>query len=398
MLAGRSGASPRNRGISRDAEDRIRLSNALPMIAGVAVVVGLLVLVIGGELVVRGSSRLALSFGIRPVVIGLTVLAFGTSSPELAVSLGAMFSGSPDVAVGNVIGSNIYNILLVLGLATLVRTLIVRQQLVRFDVPLVIGVSLLLWILALDGSLSAGEGLLLVALLVAYILVSVRSGRREGVDVDDEYRGALEPVVSNASRTRDVLVFLAGLGALVVGAQALVGGATEIARSIGVPELVVGLTVVAIGTSLPEVVTSVVAAIRGQRDLAVGNVVGSNLFNILGVLGITAVVAPGGIPIAPQAIAFDMPIMIVVAVACLPLLFTGHLLRRWEGALFLAYAVAYTTFLVLEATQSPIRDPFAQAMTWFVIPLTLVTLVSVVLNEIRARGERPPQLPRRSAE
>ena len=391
------GVSVPNRGLSAYVL-RVPDSPFDPVIAAIAVVIGLAVLVIGGELVVRGSSRLALSFGISPVVIGLTVLAFGTSSPEFAVSLGAALGGSPDVAIGNIIGSNIYNILLVLGLATLVRTLIVRQQLVRFDVPLVIGVSALLWILCLDGTLSAGEGVLLVALLMAYILVSVRSGRREGADVDDEYREALEPPVSNGSRARDVLLFLAGLGALVVGAQALVDGATEIARSIGIPELVVGLTVVAIGTSLPEVVTSVMAALRGQRDLAVGNVVGSNLFNILGVLGVTAIVAPGGIPIPQQAIAFDMPIMIAVVVACLPLLFTGHLLRRWEGALFVAYAVAYTTFLVLEATQSPIRDPFAKAMTWFVIPLTVVTLVTVVLNEIRARRERPPRLPTQAAE
>jgi cation:H+ antiporter len=358
------------------------------VIAAVAVAVGLLVLVAGGELVVRGSSRLALSFGISPVVIGLTVLAFGTSSPELAVALGASLSGSPDVAVGNVVGSNIYNILLVLGLATLVRTLIVQQQLVRFDVPLVIGVSVLLWLLSLDGTLSTVEGMLLLALLLAYTAISVRSGRREGAAVDKEYREALEPVAVRSSRARDLLLFGAGLGALVVGAQALVGGATEIARSLGIPELVVGLTVVAIGTSLPEVVTSVVAAFRGQRDLAVGNVVGSNLFNILGVLGITAIVAPGGIPVAAQAIEFDMPVMIVVAVACLPLLFTGHLLRRWEGALFLVYAIAYTTFVVLEATAHPMREPFAQAMVWFVIPLTLVTLVSVVVAEVRARRAR----------
>ncbi len=186
----------------------------------------------------------------------------------------------------------------------------------------------------------------------------------------------------------DALLFLAGLAALVAGADILVGGATNLARSFGVPELVVGLTVVAIGTSLPELVTSVVAAIRGHRDLAVGNVVGSNLFNILGVLGLTAVLAPGGLPVAASAVSFDIPVMIAVAVACLPLLFTGHILRRWEGALFVAYAGIYTTYLVLGATDRGLRDDLAAATAWFVIPLTLVTLITVVVAELRGRRRR----------
>jgi cation:H+ antiporter len=218
----------------------------------------------------------------------------------------------------------------------------------------------------------------------------VRKGRAEPAMVVDEYREGLDGSDPAVSLARNGLIFLAGLAALVVGAQALTGGASELARSIGIPELVIGLTIVAIGTSMPELVTSVVAALRGQRDLAVGNVVGSNVFNILGVLGLSAVVAPGGISVPEQAIAFDIPVMLAVAVACLPLLFTGHLIRRWEGALFLAYAVAYTSFLVLEAIEHPMRHPFAQAMTWFVIPLTLATIVAVVLNELRERRTRTP--------
>jgi cation:H+ antiporter len=353
--------------------------------AGLAVLVGLVVLVVGGELVVRGASRLAVGLGISPVVVGLTIVAFGTSSPELAVSLGATLSGSPDVAVGNVVGSNIYNILLVLGLAALVRPLVVQQQIVRFDVPLVIGVSVLLWILVLDGTLGSVEGGALVVLLIAYTVYSVRSGRTESSDVEAEYRDAIGRGSALASRAREVVVFLAGLVALVIGSQLLTGGATDVARSLGVSELVIGLTVVAMGTSMPELVTSVVAALRGQRDLAVGNVVGSNLFNILGVLGITAVAAPASVPVAPEAVSFDIPVMIAVAVACLPLLFTGHLLRRWEGALFLGFGLAYTTFLVLDATDDPMRQPFAVAMALFIIPLSVVTLVSVVAIEVRAR-------------
>lgn len=195
---------------------------------------------------------------------------------------------------------------------------------------------------------------------------------------------------------RDGLVFLAGLVAIVVGAQLLVNGATGIARSLGVSDLVVGLTVVAVGTSLPELVTSTVAALRGHRDLAVGNVMGSNLFNILGILGLSAAVAPGGIPVAAQVRTFDIPVMTVVAVACLPLLFTGYQLRRWEGALFVAYAAAYTAYVVLEATQHPFRDPFADAIVWFAVPLTAITLVTVVARDVasrRARLDRSPVPP-----
>ena len=290
------------------------------------------------------------------------------------------------MAIGNVVGSNIYNILLVLGLATLIRPLIVQQQLIRFDVPLVIGVSVLLWLFALDGSLSRLEGGLLFGLLVAYLVISIRSGRKEaGADSRGVSRGhrAGRP---GSSRIKGVLLFAAGLVALVVGANALVGGATDLARSLGVSELVLGLTVVAIGTSMPEVVTSVVAALRGQRDLAIGNVVGSNIFNILGVLGLTAILAPAGIPVASNAIAFDIPVMTVVAVACLPLVFTGHILRRWEGALFVAYAAIYTTYLILDATAHALEDDLAGAVIWFALPLTAVTLVTVVVAEVRGRA------------
>lgn len=353
-----------------------------------AVLAGLAVLVVGGELVVRGASRLAISLGISPIVVGLTVVAFGTSSPELAVSLGATLEGSSDVAVGNVVGSNIYNILLVLGVAALVRPLIVQQQLVRFDVPLVIAISVVFWLMALDGLVGFLEGAVLFLLLVLYLIISLRVGRKESAAVVEEYAEAIEPGARTSSRLNDVLIFLAGLAALVIGAQALVWGASDVARSMGIPELVVGLTVVAIGTSLPELVTSIMAALRGQRDLAVGNVVGSNLFNIVGVLGLTALVAPGGVPVPSQAIDFDIPVMTAVAVACLPLLFTGNVIRRWEGALFLGYGVAYTTYLVLDATQHPFRDDLANAMLWFVIPLTVVTIMTVLVAEVRGRALR----------
>jgi cation:H+ antiporter len=349
-----------------------------------AILGGLVLLMIGGELVVRGGSRLATAMGISPVVVGLTVVAFGTSSPELAVTLGAVSSGQPDVAIGNVVGSNIYNILLVLGLGAVAAPLVVRQRIVRADVPLLVGVSLLFWAMASNGALEADDGLVLVAILVGYTAISIRSGRRETAPITQEYRENLDRRAARTGPLVAVGLIVAGLAALVGGSQALVGGATEIARSLGVSELVIGLTVVAIGTSMPEIVTTVIASVRGERDLAVGNVVGSNLFNLLGVLGIGAIVAPRGIPVAPAALSFDIPIMIAVAIALLPIVFTGHAIRRWEGALFLTYAAVYTAWLVLDATGEPLAQDLATATTTFLIPLTLITLATVVVREIRS--------------
>jgi cation:H+ antiporter len=353
----------------------------------VAIVIGLALLVAGGELVVRGASRLALAVGLSPVVVGLTVVAFGTSSPELAVTLGAIADGSPDVAVGNVIGSNIYNVLLVLGLGAVVVPLLVRQRIVRADVPLLIGVSVLLWALASDGRLEADDGVAFLAILTLYTAVSVRLGRQEPRAIEREYAHHLADAPGpgpSASRVRLVALIGGGLALLVGGAQLLVGGASEIARSLGVPELMIGLTVVAIGTSMPEIMTTLIAALRGERDLAVGNAIGSNLFNILGILGIGALLAPGGIPVAPAALAFDIPVMVAVAVALLPVTFTGHAIRRWEGALFLAYGAGYTALLVLDAAGRPLPDGLTLAVLGFLVPLTLISIGTVAVRSLRA--------------
>ncbi len=353
------------------------------------VALGLAIVVAGGEIVVRSASRLARVLGLSPVVIGLTVVAFGTSAPELAVSVGATLGGSTDVAVGNVVGSNIYNVLLILGLSAVVASLLVKQQIVRIDVPIVIAVSVLLWVLASDGTITRPEAALLFAGLVGYGLLALWMGRREGASVAAEYEAGVPQLETRATWPRQVVLFLVGLAALVTGAQALVTGATSIARGLGVPELVIGLTVVAVGTSLPELATSVVAALRGQRDIAVGNVVGSNIFNILGVLGLSGLIAPsGGIDVPEAALTFDIPVMIAVAVACLPIFFTGWRIQRWEGALFLVYAAAYTAYLVLDAAQHELRDELATAMLFFVLPLTVLTVLVVLAAELRQRRSR----------
>jgi cation:H+ antiporter len=351
------------------------------LIEVVSFVGGLVLLVAGAELLVRGASRLAAAFGISPLVVGLTVVAFGTSAPELAVSISSAFVGDADIALGNVVGSNIANVLLILGISALIIPLVVKSQLVRFDVPIMIGASVLLLVLGLDGAIGRLDGVLLFALVVTYVVVLIRKSRRETSEVVAEF----EQEYSDTSPSTPVNLGLvvAGLGMLVVGSNLLVGAAVTVAERLGVSELVIGLTLVAIGTSLPEVATSIMAAIRGERDIAVGNVVGSNIFNILSVLGLSSIVAPDGIPVAQSALDFDIPFMLAVAIACLPIFLTGHLIARWEGAVFLGYYGAYTVYLILEASEHDALEPFSQAMFRFVVPLTLITIVTSVLQARR---------------
>jgi cation:H+ antiporter len=334
---------------------------------------GLVVLIGGAELLVRGASQLAAAVGISSLVIGLTVVSFGTSAPELAVSIQSSLAGQPDLAIGNVVGSNICNILLILGICATITPLVVARQLIRLDVPLMIGVSLLLFLLARDGQIGRWDGGLLFGGIIAYIVFTLSQSRREHALAAADADAPPAPQPTPLSLLLQVVLILAGLGLLILGANWLVTSAVTIARALGVSELVIGLTVIAIGTSLPEVATSTLASIRGERDLAVGNVVGSNLFNILTILGLTSLITP--INVAPAAIRFDLPIMITVALACLPIFFTGMQIARWEGLLFLCYYLAYTLFLILTATQSAALPLFSIAMLGFALPLTAVTLL-----------------------
>lgn len=349
--------------------------------------IGVGALVVGAEGLVRGAARLAARTGLSPVIIGLTVVAFGTSAPELAVSMGAAIRDEADLAVGNVVGSNIANVLLVLGLAAVAGGgLMVAQRIVRIDVPIMIVLSIAVFALGYDGQLSRWEGLAFVLTLIGYLTWTVVSARRsDEPDVADEYDEALsEEKLRESSPIADVGFVLAGLVLLVVGSSALVEAATDIASTLGVSELVIGLTVVAVGTSLPEIATSVLAAARGQRDLAVGNAVGSNLFNILAVLGITALVSPSALPIPDGAISLDIPVMIAVAIACLPIFWNGYSLQRWEGWLFLAYYAAYVAWLVLDSTDHALRDSYAVAVVGFLVPLTVITFAVIIVRGRRA--------------
>ncbi len=360
-------------------------------VTALLIIAGLVLLVFGGELLVRGASRLATALGISPLVIGLTVVAFGTSAPELAVGVQAAWAGTVDIAMGNVVGSNICNVLLILGIAATIVPLTVSAQMIRQEVPILIGVSLLLYFLALDGVISRMDGAVFVGLTVAYTALLVVQSRRAKPALADEYSQETHIVKKEASGRHwslDVGLLVVGLATLVLGSRFLVDGASAVARALGVSELIIGLSVVAIGTSLPEVAASVIAAFKGQRDIAVGNAIGSSIFNILFVLGLSALASPSGLPVGSTLLEFDMLVMIGVAVACLPVFFTGYTIARWEGAVFVGYYLAYTTFLVLEAQGSVLVDGFAWAMTMVVLPLTLLTIGVVTVRAVRVRRDQ----------
>lgn len=349
-------------------------------------VVGLVVMVVGAEFLVKGASALAARLGIPAIIIGLTVVAFGTSAPEMAVSAIASLDGSADVAVGNVVGSNIFNVLFILGVSALIAPLTVAPQLVRIDVPLMLAVSLLAWALASDGTITFNEALLLFAGIGAYVVLQIALAKRGPARTD-------EPEPTEQIRRSHVLLELAqvagGLVALVIGSRWLVSAAVDIAGLLGVSDTVVGLTIVAAGTSMPEVATSVMATIRGERDIAVGNVVGSNIFNLLAVLGIAGVLSPDGLSIAPSMLALDFVLMVAIAAVCVPIFVTGRQISRAEGAVFVLGYVAYTAWLVVQASDPAHAPGLLKLITYGVLPVGLLLLGGSWFSELRA--PRTPQ-------
>lgn len=399
------------------------------------ILAGLVLLTVGGEVLVRGAASLARKFGISALVVGLTVVSVATSAPELAVTTGAVLRDEPGLAVGNVVGSNIANVLLILGVAALVLPLAVKRRLVRLDLPLMVALSAVLLLMALDGRVGRLDGVLLLAAVIGYTALTVIVARREpapeatapapgatepgdggaaaahdapgdgdrpadhaaagGTGADDAPADGAEPAGAAPTRTLLSLFFvLAGVGLLVAGATVLVEGAVNTADAFGISSLVVGLTVVAVGTSLPELAVSVVAVLRGERDLAVGNVVGSNIANIGLVLGLPSLLAADGLPVPDAAAALDIPLMLAAAAALLPIAFTGFAVARWEGGLFLALYAAYTSYVVLAATEHDALDGFTAVMVWFVLPLVAATLAVLALHELRKNRTDLPDLGR----
>ncbi|UCG99217.1 MAG: calcium/sodium antiporter [Burkholderiales bacterium] len=345
---------------------------------------GLLALIVGARWLVRGAATMALSLGISPLVIGLTIVSMGTSAPEVAVSVGAALEGRTDMAVGNVIGSNVFNVLFILGLSALVSPLVVNAQLIRQEVPIMIAASLLLAVLAADRHIGRPESVLLLALLAAYTVFLIVQSRRETQATRDEYAEAMPPQRAwDRHWAAQLALVLGGLALLVLGSNWLVEAAVAFARALGVSELVIALTIVSAGTSMPEVATSLMAALKGERDIAVGNIVGSNIFNILGCVGAAGLAAGGGLPVPAAALAFDLWVMLAVTFACLPVFLSGREIARWEGGLFLGYYFAYTAFLMLAARQHQALPAFSAAMLSFVVPLTIVTLLVSMLRTQR---------------
>ena len=321
----------------------------------------------------------------------LTVVALGTSAPEFAVVLQAALSGETAIAVGNVVGSNIFNTLFILGASALAAPLVATQRMLRTDLLLMVGASVAVLGLGMDHRLGRLEGATLCLVLVAYIVWKIWRGRREGTtregasDVNIAVGAGPRP----ALRARDVVFLTAGFVLLIPASQWIVSGATAIAASLGVSDLVIGLTVVAAGTSLPEVATSVIATLRGEREIAVGNVVGSNLFNLLGVLGSAGALSAGGIALSAEVIRFDLPVMTFVAFGCLLLFCTGRKISRWEGGMLAAYYVAYTVCLLLAAgADAGTGISFVKngwAALYFVAPLVLVASGTAAFDAVRSK-------------
>lgn len=319
--------------------------------------VGLTALIVGAEVMVRGGSRLATRLGISPIIVGLTVVSIGTSMPELAVGVVAAGEGSGALAVGNIAGTNVVNLLLILGLSAAMAPLVLHLRTIRFELPIMAAAALLLWALAADGVMSRLDGAILLTGAVGYTAAMIWSARRESLEVlgefADEYveEPSDVPTVTVRNQTlSELMMLVGGIALVVVGADWLVDGAVGMAREFGVSDALIGLTVVAIGTSAPELVTTVMSTLRGDRDIAIGNLVGSSIYNIALILGVTCLVPAHGMTLPSSLVRIDIPIMVIVALVCIPIFITGRRVSRGEGiAMVTAYA-AYLSFLLSTQT------------------------------------------------
>ncbi len=335
-----------------------------------------MLLIAGAELLVRCAVRIAANMKVRPLLIGLTVVALGSSAPQMTVSLQAAFNDTADIAVGSVIGSNIFNILVTLGLSALIIPLRVSRQLVRLDIPLMILASGLVFALALNKQLDRLDGVVLLGGLLIYLALLLRQSRHSG-----HHHASHD--LPRTSWLHNLLLMLAALGLLGLAGHLLLGAAVTLATELGLSERIIGLTIIAVSTSLPELATSLIAAFRGQREIAVGNVIGSNVFNLLGVLGLTALVAPTPLSVSPNALAFDLPVMLGVAALCLPVFYTGYRVTRGEGVLFLGLYLAYGLHVVSFTTGMPLAGKLEHLMLFFILPALLLFLLFSTLRAWR---------------
>ena len=361
--------------------------------ATIDVLLGIGLLFGGGELFVQGSVAMAVIFGIPQLVIGLTVVSLGTSAPELFVSLSSVLEGADTLAVSNAVGSNIFNVMVVLGASALVLPLKVESRLVRRDVPLLIAISAAVWGMASTGLVTWQSGIALVLALVINTIWEIRTAREE----PDDSEGAEPEIQSDAGRggwTMAVLRLIAGIVILTIGSRVLVSGATSAATLLGVSEAVIGLTIVSAGTSMPELITSLVAALRGRTDLAIGNVVGSCLLNLMLVLGGGALAAAArGLEVSPELIQDDLPVMLLTSLACLPIFWTRGCISRLEGGLLLGLYALYVIDNVLpRTTLSSWSDEFRLVMLCVVLPVVMIVIITQAIFYWKKTKGRPDHI------
>lgn len=343
-------------------------------------IAGLLALIAGAELFLKAVDHFGLKWGISPLIMGLTVVAFATGAPELAISIKAAASGNADLVLGNIIGSNIANILLILGITSLIAPLNITKRVIKIDVPIVIAASVLLFVIAMDGALTTLDGVILIAGFIAYSVFTyfqIQKGKEEeGIDEVFQYEKSLDELSQGAYfYIKNGGFLLVGLGLIVLGSNWMVNSAVSIAKVLGISELVIGLTIVSIGTSLPEVATSLASARKGNADIAVANVLGSNLYNILLTLGLTLIIAPNILTVSTDAINLDLPFMVAVSIVCIPIFIAGFNLTRLDGSFFLIYYATYLTYLVLKSFGSVYAGYIETGMTFAVIPITIIYMV-----------------------
>lgn len=349
---------------------------AITFIAGLAALIG------GAELFLKGVDHFGIKWRVSPLIMGLTVVAFATGAPELAVSIQAATSGNTDLVLGNIIGSNIANILLILGISAMIKPLAVKLRVVQIDVPIVIAASVLLFIIAFDGELTKLDGVWLLLGLVAYSIFTffqIKKERRENVHETDMEEEESKLLTGWKFYAKNIGFLIIGMGLIIQGSDWMVQSAVEIATILGLSELVIGLTIVSIGTSLPEVATSIATIRKGNADMAVANVMGSNLYNILLTLGLTVVIAPNILTVSPAALALNLPFMVAVSIACIPIFIAGFDITKLDGFIFLFYYGSYLTYLILEAFGSPFMPTIQMSFLYAIIPATIIYMIGRVI-------------------
>ena len=297
---------------------------------------GLVILYFGAYWLVKGASRLAITLNVQPVIVGLTVVAFGTSLPEFVVSFIGAMRELPDIALGNIVGSNIVNIGLIIGLSAIIFPLSVHMKLLKFEVPFMILAAFLLFIVSIKGTVSRRDSILFAVIFIGYIGYAIRAAKKETPAVAGEYREFLR---GRDSIKKDIVLIIAGLAVLIAGAEILLISAVSIARAMGISELIIGMTIVAVGTSLPELATSAVAAFKREADISIGNIVGSNIFNILFILGVTGIIRP--VSVHPEAWRLHMPVMVFFSLLLFIFMKTGNVISRAEGAVMVLLYISY---------------------------------------------------------